>query len=347
MNKPKIPITVITGFLGSGKTTLLQKILSRPEHGRLAVIENEYGALGIDHHLLTRVEENIVIVQNGCVCCTVRSDLIDAIVGLEKRRELFDSIVIETTGLADPIAVSQTLLTDPRLKDIVTIDSIIALVDANLFDTNVADQLSEFQTQIAFSDLIVLSKVDLISESKVESVRDQIQAMNAAAKIVSVTAASAATEEIFGLALFDSKPFRLVPQSKRSIVSGNPAHTKVFSEVIEVEGFVDPEKFHVLIEMFAGMYAEQIYRMKGIFKFKGDASRVLVQVVRQIVTIDIVDFEVNSEVENRFVVIAKSPLFVAVAREWLKYTANERDEFMLSRAGLPAAELNPDRQPVT
>ncbi|NJL26249.1 MAG: GTP-binding protein [Calothrix sp. SM1_5_4] len=154
MNK-KIPVTILTGFLGAGKTTLLQKIL-REKHGhRIAVIENEYGALGLDHELIERVEEEIVIVQNGCICCTVRKDLIDAVLQLHENKDLFDSIVIETTGLADPFPISQTLLSDPRLRDIVSIDTITTVVDAHLFDQNFAERGPEFQSQIAYADLII------------------------------------------------------------------------------------------------------------------------------------------------------------------------------------------------
>jgi G3E family GTPase len=327
----KIPVTIITGFLGSGKTTLLQKILKDTHGKRIAVIENEFGALGLDHELINRVEEEIIIVQNGCICCSVRKDLIEAILQLNTRRDLFDEIVIETTGLADPFAIAQTLLSESRLRDLVCLDSIVTVIDTNLFEMNFAEKTPEFQSQIAFADLIVMSKVDLVTPGHLEAVEAQIQSLNAGARIAKVTKEKASVAEIFGQKLFAQKPMKMTSVEKPSLMLSprkeqhHHPHTQVFSEVFELEGQIDTDRFQAVLQMFLGTFGHSIYRMKGVIRVEGEDKLTLIQVVRHMLSIDKLDLDISESIVNRFVVIAQNDAFKPFFAELLKMAAKDFD----------------------
>ena len=160
----KIPVTVLTGFLGSGKTTLLNRILSE-EHGlRIAVIENEFGEIGIDQDLVINADEEILEMNNGCICCTVRGDLIRILGELAKRKDKFDRVILETTGMADPGPVAQTFFVDQDIIDQYELDGIITLVDSKHVNAHLDDGTDEVMSQLAFADRIILNKADLVTE---------------------------------------------------------------------------------------------------------------------------------------------------------------------------------------
>lgn len=177
-----IPVTVLTGFLGSGKTTLLNRILTEQHGKRIAVIENEFGEIGIDHELVINADEEIFEMNNGCICCTVRGDLIRILGNLVKRRDKFDYILIETTGLADPGPVAQTFFVDDEMRDSLRLDGIVTLVDAKHIVHHLDDS-EEIKAQIAFADVILLNKVDLVTEAELKQVEARLRAMNGACAI--------------------------------------------------------------------------------------------------------------------------------------------------------------------
>ena len=179
---PRTPVTVLTGFLGAGKTTLLNRILTEQHGKRIAVIENEFGEVGVDNDLVINAEEEIFEMNNGCICCTVRGDLIRILSNLMKRKDKFDYILIETTGLADPGPVVQTFFMDDELKAKLRVDGIVTLVDARHIVHHI-DDAAEAKEQIAFADVILLNKTDLVELGDLETLERRITSMNGAAKL--------------------------------------------------------------------------------------------------------------------------------------------------------------------
>ena len=178
----KIPVTVITGYLGAGKTTLLNRILTEQHGRRYAVIVNEFGEIGIDNDLVVGADEEIFEMNNGCICCTVRGDLIRIIEGLMRRRGRFDAIIVETTGLADPAPVAQTFFVDADVKDAARLDAVVTLADAKWLVDRLKDA-PEAKNQIAFADVIVLNKTDLVSPAELAEVEARIRGINPYARL--------------------------------------------------------------------------------------------------------------------------------------------------------------------
>ena len=178
----KIPVTVLTGYLGAGKTTLLNRILTEPHGKRYAVIVNEFGEIGIDNDLVVGADEEVFEMNNGCICCTVRGDLIRIIEGLMKRRGKFDAIIVETTGLADPAPVAQTFFVDQDVAERARLDAVVTVADAKWLLERLKDA-PEAKNQIAFADVVLLNKVDLVTPEDLDAVEARIRSINPTARI--------------------------------------------------------------------------------------------------------------------------------------------------------------------
>jgi G3E family GTPase len=198
----KIPVTVLTGYLGAGKTTLLNRILSEPHGKKFAVIVNEFGEIGIDNDLVVGADEEIFEMNNGCICCTVRGDLIRIVEGLMKRKGKFDAIIVETTGLADPAPVAQTFFVDADVQAAARLDAVVTVADAKWLSERLKDA-PEAKNQVAFADVILLNKTDLVSKDELDEVEARIRAINPYAKLHRTQNCAVALDAVLGRNAFD------------------------------------------------------------------------------------------------------------------------------------------------
>src|SRR6188508_328792 len=198
----KVPVTVLTGYLGAGKTTLLNRILSEPHGQKFAVIVNEFGEIGIDNDLIVGADEEVFEMNNGCICCTVRGDLVRIIDGLMRRKGKFDAIIVETTGLADPAPVAQTFFMDEQVGAKTKLDAVVTVADAKWLKNRLKDA-PEAKNQIAFADVILINKTDLVSKDELADVEARIRGINPYARVHKTQRASIALHEVLGRNAFD------------------------------------------------------------------------------------------------------------------------------------------------
>ena len=282
----QIPVTVLTGYLGAGKTTLLNRILSEPHGKRYAVIVNEFGEDGIDNDLVVGADEEVFEMNNGCICCTVRGDLIHIIDNLMKRRGRFDAIIIETTGLADPAPVAQTFFVDQDVRAKTKLDAVVTVADAKHLVARL-DDAPEAQDQIAFADVILLNKTDLVSEDDLKAVEARIRAINPYAKLHRTQNSNVALDAILDRGAFDLERILSV---EPDFLDGHHDHDHdpdVVSMSLTIPGDVDPEKFLPWINEVSQTFGPQLLRYKGILAFKDEPRRFVLQGVHMIIDGDL------------------------------------------------------------
>jgi G3E family GTPase len=302
----KIPVTVLTGYLGAGKTTLLNRILSEPHGKRYAVIVNEFGEIGIDNELVVGADEEVFEMNNGCICCTVRGDLVRILDGLMRRKGKFDAIIVETTGLADPAPVAQTFFIDENVGRRTKLDAVVTVADAKWLNERLKDA-PEAKNQIAFADVILINKTDLVSPEELSEVEARIRGINPYAKVHKAEHAKVPLNAVLGRNAFDLD--RILDLEPEFLGSDNDDHhhhhhdhkhgdhahehahahglkhyhdEEMQSISLHTDRPLDPDKFFPWVQDLVQKEGPNILRCKGILAFKDDDERFVFQGVHMI-----------------------------------------------------------------
>ena len=308
----KIPVTVLTGYLGAGKTTLLNRILSEPHGKKYAVIVNEFGEIGIDNELVVGADEEVFEMNNGCICCTVRGDLIRIVEGLMKRKGKFDAIIVETTGLADPAPVAQTFFVDENVGKKTRLDAVVTVADAKWLTERLKDA-PEAKNQIAFADVILLNKTDLVSRDELADVEARIRGINPYARVHKTQRAQIPLKEVLGRNAFDlDRILDIEPDFLESDDHDHDHHhdhdhdhghhhhdhdhghkhahgglkhyhdEDMQSISLNTDKPLNPDKFFPWVQELVQTEGPNILRCKGILAFKDDDQRFVFQGVHMI-----------------------------------------------------------------
>ena len=300
----KIPVTVLTGYLGAGKTTLLNRILSENHGKKYAVIVNEFGEIGIDNDLIIGADEEVFEMNNGCVCCTVRGDLVRILDGLMKRKGKFDAIIVETTGLADPAPVAQTFFVDEDVQNNARLDAVVTVADAKWLSDRLKDA-PEAKNQIAFADVIVLNKTDLVSKPELAEVEARIRGINPYAKLHRTERCAVKLSDVLERGAFDlDRILEIEPDFLEEDEHDHHHHDhdhhhghdhdhdhhhdhghglkhyhdeEMQSLSLRSDKPLDPDKFMPWLQQLVATEGQKILRSKGILAFTGDDDRYVFQ----------------------------------------------------------------------
>jgi G3E family GTPase len=306
VSSEKIPVTVVTGYLGAGKTTLLNRILSEPHGKKYAVIVNEFGEIGIDNDLVVGADEEVFEMNNGCICCTVRGDLVRILDGLMRRKGKFDAIIVETTGLADPAPVAQTFFVDENVGRKTRLDAVVTVADAKWLSDRLKDA-PEAKNQIAFADVILINKTDLVSADELQELEARIRSINPYAKVHKTERAKIALDEVLGRNAFDlDRILDIEPDFLESEDDHDHHHAHghdhhhghdyehahrglkhyhdedMQSVSLKSDKPLDPDKFFPWVQNLVQTDGPNILRCKGILSFRNDDERFVFQGVHMI-----------------------------------------------------------------
>jgi G3E family GTPase len=287
MTDDRIPVTVLTGFLGSGKTTLLNRILTEQHGRRIAVIENEFGEVGVDDALVLDAEEEVFEMNNGCICCTVRGDLIRILGALLRRKDRFDAILIETTGLADPAPVAQTFFMDDALRAQLRLDAIVTVVDAkhvrvHLDEVKPEGVENEAVEQIAFADRVVLNKIDLVNPFEVDEVTREIRAINGHVTVLPSVRGDVDLAEILDVHAFDLDAL-LITEPDFLDPDGEHQHDQSVTSVgIDTDGAVDVPRLNTWLGALLATRGPDLFRSKGVLNLADSDRRYVFQGVHML-----------------------------------------------------------------
>jgi G3E family GTPase len=274
-----VPVTILTGFLGAGKTTLLNRILKEDHGKKIAVIENEFGEVGVDSEIVEKSDEQILEMNNGCICCTVRGDLIKILGSLREKRDAgslkFDRVIIETTGMADPGPVAQTFFTDEEIANYYLLDSILTVVDAKHAPKQL-DEFREAQEQVGFADRILLSKTDLTQEDENDKLIKRIRKMNPRAEVKKVHFGNAPLAEILDIRGFNLNAILELDPDFLADAS-HEHHDEVESFVFKSDKPFDGTKLEQFLSGMIQVYGPDLLRYKGVLWMKGNPRRVVFQ----------------------------------------------------------------------
>jgi G3E family GTPase len=271
------PVTVLTGYLGAGKTTLLNRILTEAHGKRFAVIVNEFGEVGIDNDLVVNADEEIFEMNNGCICCSVRGDLIRILGGLMRRTHRFDGIVVETTGLADPAPVAQTFFVDENVRRNTRLDAIVTVVDGKHLLGEI-DHAPEAQEQIAFADVILLNKADLVASEALVGVEARIRAINPYVRIHRTQRCAVDLDEVLGRDAFNLDRILEIEPDFLEQLHEHEHDDQVASLSLRTE----PRRFLPWIQDITQQFGADLLRMKGILAMQDDDDRFVIQGVHML-----------------------------------------------------------------
>jgi len=274
-NLNELPVTLLAGFLGSGKTTLLNYILKQNHGKRIAIIENEFGEIGIDSEFVIGADDDIFEMSNGCICCSIRGDLIETLNRLLERQQKFDYILIESTGLASSGPIAQAFLIEDEISKSLFLDGIVTLVDAKHISKNLNEQEVVWE-QVAFANVILLNKADLVTKPEMEKLEKQIRQINPTAKVCKTTNAVIDLDKILNIGGFD---LNNTLETTTFDTHQHETGETISSVSLSFPGHVDPDRLNLWLQMLLIQEGMNVFRAKGILNVEGSSERYLFQSV--------------------------------------------------------------------